>query len=107
MDAMTDIIRLALKEAKDLAHSLEGTATRHVLVKAGELQIEIEREAGAVHPILGAAPDASARSSQAPGLATGVVRIVSPLVGVFYRASSPGAKPLVQVGDTVERGQKI
>ena len=107
MDAMTDIIRLALKEAKDLAHSLEGTATRHVLVKAGELQIEIEREAGAVAPILGAGTDASARSSQAPGLATGVVPIVSPLVGVFYRASSPGAKPLVQVGDTVERGQKI
>jgi acetyl-CoA carboxylase biotin carboxyl carrier protein len=115
MDAMTDpkrgsdadIIRLALKEAKDLAHSLEGTATRHVLVKAGELQIEIEREAGAVAPIPGAGTDVSPRSSQAPGLATGVVPIMSPLVGVFYRASSPGAKPLVQVGDTVERGQKI
>jgi acetyl-CoA carboxylase biotin carboxyl carrier protein len=40
-------------------------------------------------------------------LAAGLVPIVSPLVGVFFRATSPGAKPLVQVGDTVERGQKV
>ena len=33
--------------------------------------------------------------------------VVAPLVGVFYRAASPGAKPFVEVGDTVERGQKV
>jgi acetyl-CoA carboxylase biotin carboxyl carrier protein len=32
---------------------------------------------------------------------------VAPLVGVFYRAASPGAKPFVDVGDTVERGQVV
>ncbi|SRR6266566_3170172 len=102
-----DVIRLALKEAKELAHSLEGTATTHLLVKAGELQIELRREAGAVVTIPEAATAGVSRSSPAPGLAAGVVPIVSPLVGVFYRAGSPGAKPLVQVGDTVERGQKV
>jgi acetyl-CoA carboxylase biotin carboxyl carrier protein len=106
-DSDTDTIRLALKEAKDLAHALEGTATRHLLVKTGEFQIEIEREAGAVVTAPGAATDVPARGSQSPGLAAGLVPIVSPLVGVFYRAPSPGAKPLVQVGDTVERGQKV
>jgi acetyl-CoA carboxylase biotin carboxyl carrier protein len=98
-----DVIRLALKEAKDLAHSLEGTATTHLLVKAGELQIEIQRKAGAVVAIPEAATTNVARGSPTPGVAA----IVSPLVGVFYRAGSPGAKPLVQVGDTVERGQKV
>jgi acetyl-CoA carboxylase biotin carboxyl carrier protein len=102
-----DVIRLALKEAKELAHSLEGTATTHLLVKAGELQIELRREAGAVVTIPEAATGGDSRSSPAPGLAAGVVPVVSPLVGVFYRAGSPGAKPLVQVGDAVERGQKV
>src|SRR5437660_3760436 len=106
-----DVIRLALKEAKELAHSLEGTATTHLLVKAGELQIELRREAGAVVTIPEAATGGVSRSSPAPGLAAGVVPgvvpVVSPLVGVFYRAGTPGAKPLVQVGDTVERGQKV
>ena len=102
-----DVIRLALKEAKDLAHALEGTATTHMLVKAGELQIEIQRKAGAVSAVPEAVTTGVARSSPATGLAAGVVAIVSPLVGVFYRAGSPGAKPLVQDGDTVERGQKV
>ncbi len=103
----SDVIRLALKEAKELVRSLEGTATTRMLVKAGDLHIEIQREAGAVVAVQAAPTAGAARSSPAPGLAEGVVPIVSPLVGVFYRASSPGGKPLVQVGDTVERGQKV
>ncbi|MGZ4824344.1 MAG: acetyl-CoA carboxylase biotin carboxyl carrier protein [Terriglobales bacterium] len=100
-------IRLALKEAKDLARALEGTATTHVMVKAGDLQIEIQREAGAVVTTAVAAGELPARSTEATGLPAGMVPIVAPLVGVFYRAGSPGGKPLVQVGDTVERGQKV
>lgn len=33
--------------------------------------------------------------------------ITAPLTGTFYRAESPDAPPLVEVGDTVEEGQKI
>jgi biotin carboxyl carrier protein len=33
--------------------------------------------------------------------------IVAPLTGTFYRADSPDAPPLVEVGDSVEEGQKI
>ena len=33
--------------------------------------------------------------------------IKSPMVGTFYRAGSPGAKPFVEVGDTVKVGQTI
>lgn len=33
--------------------------------------------------------------------------IVAPLTGTFYRAESPDSPPLVEVGDTVEEGQKI
>lgn len=103
----SDVMRLALKEAKELVRSLEGTATTRMLVKAGGLEIEIQRQAGAVVAIPAAPTVGAAPSTPTPGLAAGVVAIVSPLVGVFYRASSPGAKPLVQVGDTVERGQKV
>jgi acetyl-CoA carboxylase biotin carboxyl carrier protein len=33
--------------------------------------------------------------------------IKSPMVGTFYRAASPGAKPFVEVGDSVKKGQPI
>ena len=33
--------------------------------------------------------------------------VKSPMVGTFYRASSPGAKPMVEVGQTVKAGEGI
>jgi len=33
--------------------------------------------------------------------------ITSPMVGTFYMASSPGAKPFVEVGSTVSTGQVV
>jgi oxaloacetate decarboxylase alpha subunit len=37
----------------------------------------------------------------------GVLRVESPMVGVFYRASDPGAPAFVDVGDTVLPGQTL
>jgi acetyl-CoA carboxylase biotin carboxyl carrier protein len=103
-------VQLVVKETKDLIKALEGTSTRRVKLHVAGMDIEVERQeitmvAGApmVHAAAAGAPAAGA----APGAAPGHMPIVAPLVGVFYRAGSPGAKPFVDVGDTVERGQKI
>ena len=95
-------VRLLLKEMRDLARALEGTSTNRLRIVAGSVQIDIEREAGAAVVSAGAVAPAEAVPA-----APGTMPIVAPLVGVFYRASSPGAKPFVEVGDTVERGQTI
>ena len=34
-------------------------------------------------------------------------RVKSPMVGTFYRSSSPGAKPFVEVGSQVKEGEAI
>jgi acetyl-CoA carboxylase biotin carboxyl carrier protein len=46
---------------------------------------------------------------EAPRLASdnGADRVESPMVGIFYRASNPGAPPFVEVGDTVVPGQTL
>jgi acetyl-CoA carboxylase biotin carboxyl carrier protein len=33
--------------------------------------------------------------------------VKAPMVGTFYRAPSPGAKPFVEIGDTIKEGQPI
>jgi len=33
--------------------------------------------------------------------------VKSPMVGTFYRASSPGAKPFVEIGDSIKNGETI
>jgi acetyl-CoA carboxylase biotin carboxyl carrier protein len=36
-----------------------------------------------------------------------VIRVEAPMVGTFYRASSPGAPPFVEEGDAVGAGQTL
>ena len=33
--------------------------------------------------------------------------VKSPMVGTFYRSATPGAKPFVEVGDTVKQGETL
>jgi acetyl-CoA carboxylase biotin carboxyl carrier protein len=53
-----------------------------------------------------AAPPAAASPAAAPAAPDGHT-VKSPMVGTFYRASAPDAKPFVEVGDTVKAGQTI
>jgi len=61
--------------------------------------------------IPGAAPGGSAPAG-APVFAAAdeemeLAVVKSPIVGTFYRASEPGAKPYAEVGDTVKKGQVL
>jgi oxaloacetate decarboxylase alpha subunit len=51
--------------------------------------------------------EVSTATAEAPAQTDGVVRVESPMVGVFYRASQPGAPAFVDVGDTVVPGQVL
>ena len=52
-----------------------------------------------------AGTDAAAASAAEETLDLAVVK--SPIVGTFYRAPEPGAKPFAEVGDFVRKGQVI
>ena len=65
---------------------------------------------GAVHYAPMAAPPVTAPAPLAPEPAApepeGKV-IKAPMVGTFYRASSPGAKPMVEVGSEIKEGDPV
>jgi acetyl-CoA carboxylase biotin carboxyl carrier protein len=50
---------------------------------------------------------AQAATAPAPAAAPAGHSVKSPMVGTFYRASSPGAKPFVEMGSTVKEGDTI
>jgi acetyl-CoA carboxylase biotin carboxyl carrier protein len=55
-------------------------------------------------------PSASQPVPQAPKTAEpqkNLVSINAPMIGTFYRASSPGAKPYIEVGDRVTTGKIV
>ena len=60
-------------------------------------------------PVMAAAPvaaPAAEAAPAAPAAPTGHI-VKSPMVGTFYRASSPGAKPFKEVGDAIKEGETI
>jgi acetyl-CoA carboxylase biotin carboxyl carrier protein len=54
---------------------------------------------------VGASPPAPAEPAAAPVPAGKTIK--SPMVGTFYRAGSPGAKPFVEVGSVVKEGEPV
>ncbi|TBO34518.1 acetyl-CoA carboxylase biotin carboxyl carrier protein [Aquabacterium lacunae] len=80
------------------------------IVKAGAQPV-VYTQALQAAPMQAAAPAAVAAPAAAPAAAEAPVEtghiVKSPMVGTFYRSSSPGAKAFAEVGDTVKAGQPV
>ena len=79
------------------------------IVKSGATVVHQYAPAPAPAPAAAAAPVAAAVAelpAPVPAEPTGHI-VKSPMVGTFYRASSPGAKSFVEVGSVVKEGETI
>ena len=97
---------------RELVELVQESGIGEVTIEEGELRVTVrrgeERPAGAAVPPAPLAPAETPEQEDAPVPArNGLVRIDSPMVGVFYRAPEPGAPPFVEVGDTVGAGQTL
>lgn len=61
--------------------------------------------AAAAAPTMAAAADAP-KAAEAPAAPEGHT-VKSPMVGTFYRASTPGGKPFVEIGQAVTEGETL
>lgn len=78
------------------------------IVKAGghaPMAVTTYAPASAMAPPI-AGPATAPEPVTAPAAPTGKV-VTSPMVGTFYRSSSPGGEPLVKVGSTVTETQSV
>ena len=111
-----------LRKIKSLIQLLEESDVAEIEISEGEESVRISRTSSAavpapqVHvPVPAAAPAPPAPTEPPPDteeeppgddLPAGH-RVVSPMVGTFYSAPSPGAKPFVNVGDQVAEGDTL
>ena len=107
-----------IRKVKKLIELLEESGIAELEINEGEESVRISRyssaPAPAVAPISYEAPaTAPASMSATPveidetdALPSGHV-VTSPMVGTFYSAPSPGAKPFVNVGDSVTDGDTV
>jgi acetyl-CoA carboxylase biotin carboxyl carrier protein len=80
------------------------------IVKGGAAQVQgypVPQAAPVAAPVA-AAPAAATAAAPAPSApAPSGHTVKAPMVGTFYRAASPGAKPFVEVGQVVKEGDTL
>jgi acetyl-CoA carboxylase biotin carboxyl carrier protein len=109
-----------LKEIKELIEMLKGTDISELEIERSGVKVRL-RKGGDVtfHPVMPRmeyppsaivapavteAPISAAEKPAEPEK-TDQIKVTAPIVGTFYRASSPDKPPYVDVGDIVKKGQ--
>ncbi len=109
-----------LRKIKTLIELVEQSGISELEVREGEESVRISRQTAAAPvqyvaapPPVAAAPAPAAAPAAAPAPVADSAKpdtrhiVRAPMVGTFYRAPSPGAKPFVEVGQTVKAGQAL
>ncbi len=104
-----------LRKLKTLIDLVSESNVSELEITEAEGKVRIVKSGGAVvqqyvaapmqAPVAPTAPVAELPSPAAAAPTGHVVK--SPMVGTFYRSSSPGAKPFVEVGSQVKEGETI
>jgi acetyl-CoA carboxylase biotin carboxyl carrier protein len=108
-----------LRKLKTLIDLVSDSNVSELEITEAEGKVRIVKGGGAMVQGYGpapvyAAPPAAPAAAPAPAAAVVAVpeveaghAVKSPMVGTFYRSSSPGAKPFVEVGDAIKAGETI
>jgi acetyl-CoA carboxylase biotin carboxyl carrier protein len=101
-----------LRKLKKLIELVEESGIAELEITEGEEKVRISRGPTGVQAAAAPAPAAAlpaapvAAAEPVPAQPEGHV-VKSPMVGTFYRAPSPGAKPFVDIGQTVAEGDPL
>ena len=100
-----------------LANLIDEKSLSEIILEDGEQAITIKREINqtvvqsanpvAIMPQTPQVQSAKEETVQENTSSSKGTPITSPMVGAFYAAPSPGAKPFVKVGDVVSAGQVV
>ena len=112
------------KELRELIDFLKENKIAEFELDKGETRIRIKFEPENAGPasgvdmaqlsrLMASAPAAAASVPTAVATSApadpdaGLKKVISPIVGTFYEAASPGSPPFVKIGDVVEVGQVL
>ena len=109
-----------IRKVKKLIELLVESQVAEIEIHEGEESVRISRvsqQTAAAPTIIQAAPAAIPAAAPAPALEPAAQsaepavpdghNVTSPMVGTFYEAASPGAKPFVEVGQQVNAGDTL
>ena len=105
-----------LRKLKTLIDLVSESNVSELEITEAEGKVRIVKSAGVVQQFVAAAQGAAAQAAApaapvaelpAPPAAVVGHQVKSPMVGTFYRASAPGAKPFIEIGAQVKEGDVL
>jgi acetyl-CoA carboxylase biotin carboxyl carrier protein len=108
-----------LRKLKKLIDLVQESGIAELEITEGEEKVRINRVGIPGHPGMMAMPQTATSMAPAPvamAVAAPVAEVPaepeghvvkSPMVGTFYRSSAPGAKPFVEIGQTINAGETL
>ncbi len=117
-------MNIDLEQIRSLLDVVGSTDITELTIESGEEKITIKKQAPVLNSsvemvqpqarnpvqVLEAAPtqqEANPKPKEEESNGKGLIPITSPMVGTFYRASSPSSPPFVSIGDNIAPGQTI
>lgn len=96
---------------RDLAAILDETNLTEIEIEQDDMRIRVSRQSGGIAHAQFGAPAATPNPPPAeptPAASAGSSNAVpSPMVGTAYAAPAPGARPFIEVGQSVREGQTL
>jgi oxaloacetate decarboxylase alpha subunit len=95
---------------RELVRIVQESGVAEVEIEDAGMRVSVRRREEQPLPVQAVAPLAEEEPGELPVLPAapaGLVRVESPMVGVFYRQPEPGAPAFVEVGDVVTPGQTL
>jgi oxaloacetate decarboxylase alpha subunit len=108
-DALDSAFERARSERiREVVQIVQETGVGEITIEEEGMRVSVRRTQEVELPAGLAAPAADEERAVPVVAATnGLLRVESPMIGVFYRAPEPGAAPFVEVGDAVGAGQTL
>ncbi len=105
----SNVTELEITEAEGKVRIVKGAVASGAPVLTQQVMVPASAPAAPAAPTAAQIADAAAvtAAAVAADAAAAGHNVKSPMVGTFYRSSSPGAAPFVQVGDTVKEGDTL
>jgi acetyl-CoA carboxylase biotin carboxyl carrier protein len=98
----SNISELEITEADGKVRIVKADPNAQVMMSAAPTLMQVAQP----QPAAVAAVPVAAAEAAAPAAPTGHI-VKSPMVGTYYSAASPGAKPFAEVGGVIKEGQAI
>jgi acetyl-CoA carboxylase biotin carboxyl carrier protein len=104
---------MKVKEIEELIEFIAKSGLEEVSIETDQIKLSVKKNVTIIRQTTPALPSSSLQATHHPVDAinseatSSYIEFKAPMVGTFYQAPNPEAPPFVQVGDRIQKGQKL